>query len=416
MDMSDDTGKRQWFRNAHLGMFVHWGIYSAIGRGEWVLNRERIPLEEYRGFADQFTGSEFDADTWAELAESAEMRYLIFTAKHHDGFAMWDTQTTDFNSTRLGPKRDVVAELLEAFGKRGLKVGFFFSLADWMHPAYPTPYATDWPSEWNRDEDRLEILDYSKAQLRELTQNYGPVDVMWFDGAAPGSTAELWESQSLLDLCYASNPDMLVNNRLFLPGDFDALELHMNFADEGRPAETDYPLNDSWAWNPDDTHYKAPWQVWQRLLQSNGKGANLLLNMAPDGQGRVPVQEQDLLRSLGRRIRRTGYHANINGYGPENTTLAWMQGGMYTSTHNRLYVHLFLRHGDRADIGAVANRVKRVTLVEERRVLPFEQEENGRIRVTGLGEVDRDEMGWCLELELEGEPRSFGCGHADLNF
>jgi len=416
MQVSEKSKKLQWFREAHLGLFVHWGIYSAIGRGEWVLNRERIPLEEYRELADQFTASEFDADAWAELADAAEMRYLIFTAKHHDGFAMWETRTTGFNSVAMGPKRDVVAELVEAFRKRGLKVGFFFSLADWMHPAYPTPYATDWPSEWNQESDRLELLDYNRAQLHELTHNYGAIDVMWFDGAAPGSTAEGWDSRGLLDLCYASNPDMLVNNRLFLPGDFDALELHMNFADQGRPAETDYPLNDSWAWNPDDTHYKAPWQLWQRLLQSNGKGANLLLNMAPNGEGKVPKPEQELLRNLGSRIRRLNYHQTAHGYGPENTSLPWMQGGMMTSQGHHLYVHLFLRHEDRADIGGVANRVKRVRLLDDGRELPFAQEAGGRIRVWGLSQCPRDDMGWCLELELEGEPRSFGCGHMDLNF
>ncbi|MEI7765984.1 MAG: alpha-L-fucosidase [Phycisphaerae bacterium] len=408
--------RTNWFTHAKLGMIVHWGIYSALERGEWVLNRERIPLKEYRAAAAQFTAARFNADEWADLAVAAGQKYLILTAKHHDGFCLWDTRTTDFKSPKVGPNRDIVAELITAFHRRGLKIGFFFSLADWSHPAYPTPYATDWPQTWRNDQDRATVVAYAMAQIQELTHNYGPIDLMWFDGAAPGMDAASWRAQEIIDLCRASNPDILVNNRLFLPGDFDALELHLHRPETQRPWETDYPMNDSWAWNPSDTNYKPLHVIWQRLLQANGQGGNLLLNVGPRGDGSIPQHEIELLHSLGARIRRVNYHAEELGYGPEAGHLRWLQGAMHTYKGNSLYLHLWYRNTDEVAYGSIKNKVLRATMCDDGRELPFTQDATGRVRIRTLSRTPRDHVGWCIRLDLDGPPEGFGVGHQDLNF
>lgn len=410
--MTDTT----WFRDAKFGLFAHWGIYSAIGRGEWVLNRERMPMAEYRAAAAGFTAERFDADAWAQLAVEAGQKYFILTAKHHDGFCLWDTKTTDFCSTKMGPRRDLVGELIAAFHRRGLKIGFFFSLADWSHKAYPTPYATDWPEQWRSEHDREEVVGYAIEQIRELVTNYGAIDVMWFDGAAPSMDAASWRAEEIVGICKKSNPQMLVNNRLFVPGDFDALELHLSRPESARPWETDYPINDSWAYNADDRNFKAPHVVWQRLLQANGRGGNLLLNVTPKGDGSILPEEQAVLRAIGKRVRRVKYDAEQLGYGPEATQLRWLQGMMHTCKGNALYIHAWYRHEDVLAYGSVANKVLRATMVDDGRELKFAQDETGRVRVFGLQQTVRDEMGWCIKLELDGPARGFGVGHQNLNF
>ena len=215
-----------WFREARLGLFAHWGVYSVIGRGEWVLNRERMSWDEYRAAARQFSAARFSGDRLAAAAEMADARYVILTAKHHDGYCLWDTKTTDWNSCQIGPGRDLLAETIAACQRRGLKCGIFFSMADWSHPAYPTPYATDWPSGWRKDGDCAEMVAYARAQISELADTY-PIDVWWFDGAAPSIDPLSWQSQEFIDEIRLKTPQALINNRLFLDGDFDALERHL---------------------------------------------------------------------------------------------------------------------------------------------------------------------------------------------
>ncbi len=404
-----------WFREAHLGMMAHWGVYSRLGRGEWVLNRERIPLAEYRELARFWKADGLDAEAWAQMTEEAGARYFIFTAKHHDGFALWDTQSTEFSAPKSGLKRDIVGELTEAFHARGLKIGFFFSLADWMHPAYPTPYATDWPDLWRRDADRQELVDYSKAQIQELMQGYRP-DIMWFDGAAPSPDAVSWESEEIIRICKEANPEVLLNNRLFVPGDFDALEVHLDYPKDGRAWESDYHLNQSWAWNPQDQDYKTPYSLWKRLCYVNAAGGNLLLNFSPDGQGRVPEKEQELLASLGRRIRRLDYHARPGAFGMPAESLGWLQAMDHTVKGNSVYLHAWGRRGDVLNYGSLRSRVRKVLLEDDGRELSFEQEASGRIRIQGLSATELDEMGYCIRLDLEEAPQGFGVGNQDLNF
>lgn len=406
--------RNDWFRHAGYGMMVHWGVYSAIGRGEWVLNRERMPWEEYRAATAGLTGERFDADAWADLAVEAGQKYLIFTAKHHDGFCFWNTRTTSWNSVQQGPRRDVAAELTSAFHRRGLKVGWFFSMADWSHPDYPTPYAVDWPVEgsWASDQARRNVVEYDIAQITELVRDY-ETDVMWFDGAAPGMSASMWDAQRIMDLIRSHRPDCLVNNRLFLPGDFDALELHLNMPKD-RLWETDYPINDGWAYNPADQNWKSPIDLFKRLLATRQAGGNLLLTINPGPDGQLEAGGAAVIRKLGRHLRRVGEGV----FDLEPHALSWTQFGPITRKGNAIFLHVLYQRDDTFIFAGAANRVLSVTLLEGRRSvrLPHEQDASGRVIVRGLAKARRNELGYCLKLELDGEPRRLGAGHQNLNF
>ena len=160
------TPQQHWFQQAHLGLFAHWGVYSVLGRGEWVMNRERIPLAEYRQHAQRFTAARFSGERLAAAATAADAPYVILTAKHHDGYCLWDTTTTDWNCMQIGPQRDLLRETIDACHRRGIKCGIFYSMADWSHPAYPTAYATDWPSAWNSEQDKQAMVAFARAQIQ----------------------------------------------------------------------------------------------------------------------------------------------------------------------------------------------------------------------------------------------------------
>jgi alpha-L-fucosidase len=408
--MDDRTG---WFRDAGYGMMAHWGVYSAIGRGEWVLNRERMPLDEYRAAADGFTAAHFDPAAWADLCAAAGMGYAVITAKHHDGFCLWDTRTTDWSAARRGPRRDLVAELTSAFRQRGLRIGWFFSLADWLHPAYPTPYAVDWPESWRSDADRRELVAYAQAQVRELMA-YAP-DLMWFDGAAPGMSAEAWDAAGFHRIIHDAAPGCLINQRLFLPGDFDALELHLRAPEHaGRPYESDWTLNDSWAWNPGDTRFRRPIEVVRRLLHlRRTQRGNLLLNISPDGEGRICASEAAILRSVGAWLERVG--GDLLRSRPSG--LGWVQWGEVSAVDDdALLLHCWNRAGDELVYAGCANRALEAELLDDGRRLPLRQDAHGRIIIGGLRDAALGPCGCVIRLRLDGAPRGWGVGHADLNF
>ncbi|RLE81721.1 MAG: alpha-L-fucosidase, partial [Thermoprotei archaeon] len=181
------TGDRlKWFRDARFGIFIHWGLYSILGRAEWVMFLERIPVNEYARLADKFKPDKFDADEWAEIAKRAGARYMVFTTRHHDGFSLFDSKVSDFTSVKTAAKRDFVEEYAEACRRAGLKVGFYYSLLDWRWDAYWKGPKED-PEGWKK------FLNYVHSQVEELCTQYGKIDVLWYDGNWP-YTAEDWRS------------------------------------------------------------------------------------------------------------------------------------------------------------------------------------------------------------------------------
>jgi len=208
--------RHHWFRRARFGLFIHWGMYALWERGEQVLFREHLSPSAYRRHADEFVPEHYDPRAWARLAKKAGMRYAVLTAKHHDGYCLFDSAQSELTSAKCAAQRDLVAEYVEAFRAEGLRVGLYFSLADWQWPAY-------WQGPEHDPAAFAEFIAHVHAQVRELCTQYGMLDVIWFDGAWP-YTPEQWQAQQLCDMIRELQPGILINNRTGLPGDFGTPE------------------------------------------------------------------------------------------------------------------------------------------------------------------------------------------------
>ncbi len=251
----DQQRRLKWFRDARFGMFVHWGLYSQLGRHEWVMNRERIPVEEYELLADTWKPGKWPARKWAKLAKQAGQRYMVLTTKHHEGFCLFNSELTDYNAVKRGPGRDLVAEFVEACRAEGLRVGFYYSLMDWHHP--------DGARCAKNEKARRRFVDYIHGQIRELLTNYGKIDIMWYDVAWP-LDAEGWESEKMNKMVLELQPDIIMNNRNKLPGDFGTPEQRIVPEKGTRMWEACMTFNESWGYTPIDTNYKSAWDIVRR--------------------------------------------------------------------------------------------------------------------------------------------------------
>lgn len=360
----DYNARTEWFRQARFGMFLHWGLYSIPGRGEWVRSTEQMPEEDYLPFFREFNPVDFDPKAWARLAKDAGMRYAVLTAKHHDGFCLFDSALTDFKSTNTPCGRDLVREFLDAFREAGLKVGLYYSLLDWHHPDYPHYGDQNHPmrnhpecGNENRDFDRY--LAYMHGQVRELCENYGKLDLMWFDFSYGDLRGEAWKASELVDMVRSAQPGILIDNRLEASGEgFGSLATgnptpyHGDFVTpetmippyqlmdaQGEPLvwESCITMNNHWGYCPTDRDFKPAPLLIKKLVECVSKGGNMLLNVGPDARGNFPEESVEILRGIGRWMRRN--HDSIYGCGPAE--LPKPEYGRVTRKGNTLYFHMF---------------------------------------------------------------------------
>src|SRR5213593_3479822 len=237
--VEDRERRMQWWHAARFGMFIHWGLYSTLGRHEWVMENEGIPVSEYERLAPKFKPIPNAARAWAQLAKRAGMKYMVMTTKHHEGFCNFDTKTTKYCAPKQGPGRDLVKEYVEAARAEGLRVGFYYSLMDWHHP--------DGARCANDEAARRRFVDYIHTHIRELMTNYGKIDILWYDVAWP-LDVKGWESEKMNKMVFELQPDIIVNNRNKLPGDFATPEQRIEAETGGRAWEACMTLNDSWGY------------------------------------------------------------------------------------------------------------------------------------------------------------------------
>ena len=295
-------------------MFIHWGLYSEAG-GEWngkktrggehFMLYERIPLKEYAKLAEEFNPVEFNAEQWVRTAKEGGMKYIVITTKHHEGFAMYDSQCSDYNIVDATPfKRDPIKEIVGACRKENLKIGFYYSLGrDWEDPDVPT----NWPQKGGRsntwdypDEDGKSLPAYLKRkaipQIKELLTNYGKIDFMWFD------TPELVtkeQSKAIRKLIYELQPECLINDRIGNgEGDFKTVEQKLTDNTSHEPWEVNLTMGRNWGYNRYDTLYKKPDMIIRYLTDVVSKGGNMLLNVAPNGKGAFPKQTFPIIKEL----------------------------------------------------------------------------------------------------------------------
>ena len=289
-DEADRVRRMKWWHEARFGMFIHWGLYSTLGHHEWVMENEGIPVSEYAPLAKQFKPKPFPARDWAKLARETGMRYMVMTTKHHEGFCHFDTKTTDYCSPKQGPGRDLVREYVDAARNEGMRVGFYYSLMDWHHPD-GARCATD-------ESARKRFVEYIHTHVREVMTNYGKIDVLWYDVAWPLDAAG-WESERMNKMVFELQPDIIVNNRNKLPGDFSTPEQQIKADTEGHAWESCMTLNDSWGYQRADDDWKSPRRVIQNLIACSRDTGNYLLNIGPRGDGSVPEDSIRVLTEVG---------------------------------------------------------------------------------------------------------------------
>ena len=395
-----------WFVNARYGLMLHYGLYSMLGRGEWVQNREQIPGAEYAQLTRRFNPKRFDAEAICELAVRAGMRYVCFTTMHHEGFRLYDTELSEFNSVRACG-RDLVAEIVAAARRHGLRISLYHSLNNWH----------DQPDAVAALEDRRAYDAFIAGvfeRVRELVTRFNPIDCLWYDGWWPFA-AEGWRAEEMNAMVRGIQPQILLNGRNGLDGDFGTPEQHVTAPSPWRPWEACITANNSWCWHPGDRDWKTPWQILNMLNTAARQRGNILLNIGPKGDGGIPARARELLERVGAWIA-----ANAEAvYETDLFTLdfqrraehraEWAYHGPFTAKGNMLYLWVRRWPGRELVLGGLEGAVRRVVLPAFGLDLPFRQE-GGRVLVSGLPAKPPDPLCTLVRFECDGPPMLYLCG------
>ena len=413
----------EWFRDGKFGMFIHWGPYSVFGGewkdqqieqgdiAEWIMQQFQIPVEEYRKTAATFNPSQFNAKEWVELAKSTGMKYIIVTSKHHDGFAMYHSETSDYNIVDYTPfGRDPLKELSEACAEAGLKFCVYYShREDWNHPY---AYGNTW--DFDSSQTNLDTMDYPELfrsyldekaipQLRELLTNYGPLGIVWFDRGM--YTQE--QGREFADLVHSIQANCLVNGRV---GHYDKELLgdYQSLTDNGMPMggieeywETPQTLNDTWGYSKFDKNWKSPSEIIRRMVAVVSKGGNYLLNVGPTGEGVIPGPSVDILEKVGEWVSQNGESIYGTSPSPFPKELSW---GYCTRRENLLYLHVFeWPQEEILKVNGLNSRIHTAYLLEKPGdPLSVHQDEEGDIQIQ-LPDRPENHINTVVVIEISGE-------------
>ena len=350
---------RQDFQDEKFGIFIHWGIYSMIGHGEWVMDKENINYKEYRHLADGFYPSKFNAEEWVQAFKAAGAKYITFTSRHHDSFSMFKTATSNYNIVDGTPfKRDVLKELADACQKHGMKLHVYYSHADWNRLDYPQGWSAIRTGRPTNQENFDSYLQFMKQQLTEILTNYGPVRCIWFDGHWDQKNRKNfdWHLDEQYALIHKLQPAcMVANNHHYAPKPGEDIQLfeqdlpgentagYSGTSKIGQlPLETCLTMNKTWGYDITDKKYKSNSCLIQKLVQAAGKNANLLLNIGPRPDGQLPVEAVERLKAMGEWLNKYGETV----YGTRGGIVAPHEWGVSTQKGNTLYIHI-LKWNDR---------------------------------------------------------------------
>lgn len=355
------ANRMQWFKDAKLGIFIHWGIYAVNGIDEsWSFYSGYISYNDYMKQLNGFTAASYKPEEWAALIKESGAKYAVLTTKHHDGVALWDTKAGDLSVVKkTTAARDLVAPFCTALKKNGIKTGVYFSLLDWSDLNYPNftkneKRYTDDSVKWNR------FLSFSHAQINELGKNFKP-DLYWFDGDWEQS-AEKWKAKEIREMILARNPDAIINSRLQGYGDYATPEQGLPVT---RPSDKYWELcmtiNDSWGYQQNDREFKSSQQIIKIFAECLSKGGNLLLDIGPKADGTIPAEEVAVLKDLGKW---TGKHSEAI-YGTEAGLPAGYFYGPSTLSRDSTMLYLFIHGNPRGQVmvEGVKNKINRIYVV-----------------------------------------------------
>jgi alpha-L-fucosidase len=435
---AERDARLQWWREARFGMFVHWGLYSGLagtwdgkpvatkGGMEWIQQRVKADTATYAARAlPLFKPKPGFAAEWARLAKEAGCRYLVFTTKHHDGFALHDSQVSDFDAGSL-LHRDLVREIVAAAHAEGLRVGFYHSVIDWHHDQYAYARSKQLPHPLrgqpypNGERNHAAYLDYLHGEVKELVSNYGPVDILWWDYSAQDFQGdEAWRATELMQLVRAKQPGIIMNNRLFRTpeagwkgmgtegyapqldpryGDFITPEQHIPAT--GMPGidwETCMTLNTTWGYSEHDHAWKSDEMLIRNLVDIASKGGNYLLNIGPKGDGSVPAESIKSMQAIGAWMK-------VNGaaiYGTTASPFAAPAWGRCTRKGNTLYLHVFDWPADGTLLVPMKNQVRGAALLGSPGAMIGVATEAAGIRVR-LPDRAPNAIASVIALELDG--------------
>jgi alpha-L-fucosidase len=386
--------KMQWFSDAKLGIFIHWGIYSVNGIDEsWSFHNKKISYPDYMQQLKGFTASNYDPQAWADLIKASGARYAVMTTKHHDGVALWDSKYSKLDVANSTPaKRDVLTPFYAALRRDSIKVGAYFSLIDWSHNDYP---------QFLKDSNRYEIkaqperwqrfLKFYEGQMAEVMNKFNP-DLWWFDGDWEHSADE-WEAAKMRNMLTTHNPNTIINGRLQGYGDYETPE--QNFP-VSRPKyhwwELCMTINSNWGWQPQDHDWKTPFEIITIFVDAVSNGGNLLLDIGPKADGTIPAEEVTMLKELGAWNQR-------NGEAVFNTTAGIPQGHFYGPTtlskdSSTLYLFLPAKTSGQVMVKGLTNKIESITMLGSGQ--PLTHKVVGKISwspVPGLVFIDVPEQG-----------------------
>jgi alpha-L-fucosidase len=396
--------RMQWWHDAKFGMFIHFGTYSLIGRQEWAREMEGTPTLQYELLAKHFNPKPTAAREWARLAKRAGQKYMVFTTKHHEGFCNFGTKLTDYNAVQQGPGRDLVAEYVEAARAEGMRVGFYYSLMDWHHPDGAT-CKTD-------EAARKRFVEYTHGLIREILTNYGKVDILWYDMSWP-LTPEEWEAEKMNAMVFDLQPEIIVNNRNRLEGDFTTPEQRIQASEAGRAWESCMTLNNSWGYCQGDDDWKTPKTIANNLAICARGGGNYLLNIGPMADGSVPPQSVAILDKVGEWLQTNGKAI----YGTQRAKAGGTGNATFTTSGNNLYICQYAWPGrtEAAEwltfyqpqvvlsIGGMKTKALSARLLKTGQKVEFTQDEFN-LRLTGLPSDPPDDPISVIEVECDGVP------------
>jgi len=399
---------REWFQDAKFGLFVHWGVYCLLAKGEWVMYQDKIPVKSYEGIPGNFNPAKFDPDEWCRMVKAAGMNYITITSKHHDGFAMFDSKVSDYDVVDKTPyKKDILKMLADACQRNGLKLFFYHSQLDWHNTDYYPRGGTDtWYTgrpdrgEWNK------YLDYMDGQLKELCTNYGPIGGIWFDGMWDKPDAD-WRLEKTYGLIHSLQPAAMVGSnhhrKPFAGEDFQMFEKGLPGNDPFStdknvsvlPLETCETMNDSWGYNESDKKYKSVKDLIQYLVKAAGNNANFLLNVGPRPDGTIQPEFVERLTAMGKWLKANGESV----YGTRGGPVPPQSWGVTTRKPGFVYLHVLSSDDQYIALPNIDGKIKGMKRLVGNEPVEYSQSKTGII--VKVPKENRDEYDTVIVVSMD---------------